>query len=391
MRVEKMTLHAVRLKLKKMIRHASYQRQESENLFVCCRLNDGTTGWGEGVPRTYVTGESVDGAFSQWTATDLEPQFERDCSGWPDVVSICENLKLAQTVDDPRGSYGNTLRCAIELSILDAFGKVMNQPVSAVLKHIPVNAADLVETPRPRVQYSGAITSQKPRQELLSALKMRCYGFSQCKVKVGQPNTDERQRLARLGRILGARMDIRVDANEAWSPDEVKCKAERLANLRISCLEQPVPHEEVRVCADLRTQVAMDIMLDESITCVHDAEVAIRDETCDLFNIRLSKCGGIIRSLQLADIARSAGIGYQLGCHPGESPLLSAAGRHWASCVTDIRYLEGSYDRHVLYDWPTVQDVTFGYGGWAPAIQQPGLGVTIDPHKIEQMATRQHA
>jgi len=76
-------------------------------------------------------------------------------------------------------------------------------------------------------------------------------------------------------------------------------------------------------------------------------------------------------------MAREAGLGYQMGCHPGESGILSAAGRHFASTVRDIRYREGSYDRHLLKELITHEDITFGYGGRAPALTGPGLGVTI--------------
>ena len=66
--------------------------------------------------------------------------------------------------------------------------------------------------------------------------------------------------------------------------------------------------------------------------------------------------------------ARQLDCGYQLGCHPGESGILSAAGRHWATSVANVRYLEGSYDRHLFRRLVTKEDITFGYGGRAPAL-----------------------
>ena len=57
---------------------------------------------------------------------------------------------------------------------------------------------------------------------------------------------------------------------------------------------------------------------------------AVRDSTADMFNVRLSKCGGIIPSLRIIGLAQRYGLGLQLGCHPGETAILSAAGRHVA-------------------------------------------------------------
>jgi muconate cycloisomerase len=119
-------------------------------------------------------------------------------------------------------------------------------------------------------------------------------------------------------------------------------------------------------------------MHDESLCGLVDAEAAVRDGTCDLFNLRLSKVGGFLPALRLARFAREHGLGYQLGCQVGETAILSAAGRHFATSVRDIRYLEGSYDRRLVRESLGTHDLTFGYGGWAPALPGPGLGVALD-------------
>jgi muconate cycloisomerase len=91
----------------------------------------------------------------------------------------------------------------------------------------------------------------------------------------------------------------------------------------------------------------------------------------------------------LADYARANGLGFQLGCHPGETGILSAAGRHWAASVAGIRYLEGSYDRYLFRRLVTNEDLTFGYGGRAPALTTPGLGVTIDTAALAELTTEE--
>ena len=65
MRIRQLTAYVVRLPLKRPFTHASATRQESENVLVRCELADGTIGWGEGVPRSYVTGETPDGCLAQ--------------------------------------------------------------------------------------------------------------------------------------------------------------------------------------------------------------------------------------------------------------------------------------------------------------------------------------
>jgi L-alanine-DL-glutamate epimerase-like enolase superfamily enzyme len=127
------------------------------------------------------------------------------------------------------------------------------------------------------------------------------------------------------------------------------------------------------------------VMLDESLCGYPDAVHAVEKGTADLLNVRLSKCGGIIPTLKIMELARRSGLGIQLGCHPGESGLLSAAGRHLACQVSGIRYLEGSYDRHVLARNLIAEDITFRYGGRAWPIEGPGLGVTVVPEALDRM------
>src|SRR5687768_3757258 len=162
MRIAELTALHVRLPLKRPIAHASHTRRESDNLFICCRLADGTAGWGEGVPREYVTGETIDGAFAQLAVTPLAEQLSADGHNWPQVIGLCQQLQPAAMRDDPRGCYGNALRAAIELSILDAFGRLFGEPVSRVTQHFTPAAG--LRASHPRVRYSGVITAETPRK-----------------------------------------------------------------------------------------------------------------------------------------------------------------------------------------------------------------------------------
>ena len=57
--------------------------------------------------------------------------------------------------------------------------------------------------------------------------------------------------------------------------------------------------------------------------------------------------------------------------------VLSAAGRHLAAHLDGLCFVEGSYGTHLLVEDIAEQDVTFGYGGKAPALTGPGLGVSV--------------
>ena len=388
MHIGQLTAYVVRLPLKRSFTHATATREESENVLVRCELADGTTGWGEGVPRSYVTGETPSGCLEQLAATPVAGQLAAGCNSWPEVIELCERFQPAAIEDDPRGCHGNALRCAVELAVLDAFCRLFGEPLSRVTEHFAPAAR--IRASQANVYYSTVIDAGG-RHVRRSALVGRLYGFRSCKVKVGRAGDNDPERLDTIRRWIGPRVDLRIDVNGAWRAAEAAEKLRALLPAGLSCVEQPVAHEELAALADLRRDVALPVMLDESLTSVQDARAAIDGRACDLFNIRLSKCGGFLASLRLAAVARGAKLGYQLGCHPGETGVLSAAGRHWAASVANVLYVEGSYDRHLFRRLVTREDITFGYGGRAAALTGPGLGVTIDTAGLTDLAVAQLA
>jgi muconate cycloisomerase len=217
---------------------------------------------------------------------------------------------------------------------------------------------------------------------------MRFYGFNQVKVKVGIAGHDDIKRLRVIRRGVGKGVELRVDANEAWSPDEAVGRIQALEPFGLASVEQPVPHADLHLLADVRRQVGTPIMLDESLCSPADAEAAVTLRACDVFNLRLSKCGGFLPSLRLARFAREHGVACQLGCQVGETALLSAAGRHFAASVANLRAVEGSYDRHLVGEPLGTEDLTFGPGGRAPALARCGLGVTVDPEALARVTRR---
>ncbi len=387
MKISELAAFHVRIGLRKPIRHASHARSETDSIVVRCRLADGTTGWGEGLPREYVTGETIDSAWSLLKETDLAGQLGGEIGGLREAIPRLQLFRLPKQADDVRECFGNSVRCAIELSVLDAVCRADGVPLSAVTERMPETIA--IRERRERVRYSAAFTAMSRFSQISRAIKLRLFGLHQAKVKTGVEGVDDAALLRRLRWLLGREFDLRIDANEAWSCQNLTAKLEPLLPSGITSVEQPVPHEQVDGLASLRGRLGVPLMLDESLCSLVDARHAIERGTCDLFNIRLSKCGGMVSSLQLAALAHQAGLGYQLGCQVGETGILSAAGRHFASSVANIRYLEGSYDRFLVRERLTNEDITFGWGGFAPALTQPGLGVTLNESALKRVTLRE--
>lgn len=385
-RVAELEAFHVRIPLRRSVRHASHARSDTDNVVVRCHLDDGTTGWGEGVPREYVTGESIDSTLALLRDSDLAAQLE-PCRDFAAAVALAERLRVRRPTDDDRDCVGNAGRCAVELALLDAFGRAFREPVSAATRLI----APELSQPADSVRYSGIVTSPRWWKFRFAALRLWIWGFPDVKVKVGIAGQDDVWRLKIVRSRVGWKIDLRVDANEAWSAAEAVERVNALKPFQVSAVEQPVPHADVDACAAIRRATGVPVMLDESLCSLPDAERAVERQTADLFNLRLSKCGGFVPSLRLLQFARRHGLGCQLGCQVGETALLSAAGRHFACSAGGLRYREGSYDAYLVRERLTKEDVTFRWGGKAPALPGPGLGVTLDPAALERVCVRKEA
>ena len=387
MRIAELAVFHVGIRLKKPIRHASHSRSETDSLIVRCRLDEGSLGWGEGLPRDYVTGETIEDAFTLARETDWRSLLGGSFSSVSEAAAVCDRMALTRPADK-RDCFGNSLRAAVELSVLDAACRAEGVPLSGLTERIP--EATAIAGCRERVRYSRVITVSGQWGQRVKAWTTRLFGFDQVKLKVGAEGVDDAEAVGRIRRILGPKVDLRLDANEAWTCENLEAKLAALVPYNITSLEQPVPHEQVEGLAEIRPRIETPIMLDESLCSLSDGQRAIEFGLCDLFNLRLSKCGGFLPSLRLAAMAHRAGLGYQLGCQVGETGILSAAGRHFAASVDHIRYLEGSYDRFLVRERLTEEDLTFGFGGHAKALPDPGLGVHINARQLEQVTRRQH-
>ncbi len=164
MRVVALTAHQVHIPLVRPIRHASHARTSTENLIVRCALEDGTEGFGEGVPREYVTGETIDSAIALLQKSDLAAQLE-PCQDFAAAVGLAERLRLAPVPGDERGCAGNAARCALELALLDAHGRRFGEPLGRITDLV----APELYTPQSAVRYSGAITSARAGMKLFWA------------------------------------------------------------------------------------------------------------------------------------------------------------------------------------------------------------------------------
>jgi L-alanine-DL-glutamate epimerase-like enolase superfamily enzyme len=367
LRLKQIDLYRLQIPFSMPIRHNLANHTFSENLLIKVTTDAGVTGYGEGIARHYVTGETMDSSL-RFLGDYLVARVRDLISCSPEkVVEVLGGLVTAE-----RRAEAPAACCALEIAILDAAGKSCGQPVASFLGGVD----------QPLV-YSAVIPmlSQLSFQSVIQLVRDLEMDF----VKIKMGGDQDLEFLAQARKILGERANIRVDANGAWSAEEAEHRILAMTAYGISAVEQPVKKEDLQGLRRVTKLSPVPIIADESLCSERDAQRLAEMGACQIFNLRLSKCGGILAAARIREIGRRKGIASQLGCQVGETGILSAAGRHFAASCPELVYLEGSYGAHLLKDDIVNDSVTFGRGGTAQLWEAPGLGVTVNEEALQRV------
>lgn len=376
MQIVEATLFALQIPFVEAFAHSVRSRSSSDSIVVRLRADDGTVGYGEAVARPYVTGETVAGCLEFMESTLWPAVQATDYAQWSGQGAIAwlDSLTLPTEVDTSATGVvaWNAARCGFELALVDC-----------LLKSAGVSLGELLP-PRRSVVYSGVITASSIEGAVKHAKRFKQFGLPHLKVKI--TGEADQERLAAIRAAVGPAVSLRIDGNGAYGVEGAIATCEALAEFQIDSAEQMIPRGDPQALATVQAATAIPQMADESLITLADAEALIAAKACRGFNLRLSKCGGLGRSLAIAELAQSAGIAVQVGCQVGETAILSAAGRHLAAYLPEISFCEGSYGSLLLREDLSRRPIHFGHQGLAKPLKGPGLGVEIQDDLLEKYA-----
>jgi muconate cycloisomerase len=204
---------------------------------------------------------------------------------------------------------------------------------------------------------------------------LRMTAKTHVKVKVGR--ADDLERLAIVAATFGADHPLRLDANGAWPVDgAIERLREMRARFAIHSVEQPIPNGDLSGLRRVRVETGVKVMVDESLCTLDDGRRLIDAGAADIFNIRIGKCGGLLGSLRLVELARAAGLGVHLGALVGETTVLSRAAEIFGRHVPGFACLEGKGQSRFLLGGDVAVEVPGG----------PGLGVELREDELRRYA-----
>lgn len=264
-------------------------------------------------------------------------------------------------------------KAGVEMALWDILGKVAGLPVYRLLGG-PVR--DFVPT-------KFSISGQAPDVAAEIAAWAVAQGFRAMKVKVGiEPEADV-ARVRAVRQAVGPDIRLGVDANGGWSPRVAIQTIRRLYEYGILFAEQPVPPLDVAWLADVRRNVEVPVMADESVYTLQDAMAIVRANAADVLSIYIGKGGGIGPARKVAAVAEAAGLTCTVGSNL-EMGIASAAMIHVAMATPGIGAEEFPCDilSVFFYEADLLAEPLPIKAGEARPLERPGLGVELDEEKV---------
>ena len=210
--------------------------------------------------------------------------------------------RIALQAAMPAGAARNALDCAL----LDLEAKSSGR-----------RAWSLLGRPAPRPCTTAFTISLGP-PEVMAAATAKAAHRPLLKIKLG--GDGDGARIAAV-RKAAPESELIVDANEAWTPENLEYNLAACANAGVTLVEQPLPAGRDEALA--RTKRPIAVCADES---VHDrASLEGLRERYDAVNIKLDKTGGLTEALALADAAQALGFEIMIGCMVATSLAMAPA------------------------------------------------------------------
>ena len=229
---------------------------------------------------------------------DDRPEFE-DKLDW-----VCKNIQLGLEALLEKLSEFPAIQFGLETAFLD-----FNANKSFVLFPSKFTEGQ-AEIPINGLVWMGNTDFMK--SQIYSKL---ASGFDCIKIKIGALDFDtEFKLLESIRKEYDANtIEIRVDANGAFSTNEAIEKLKRLSDLQLHSIEQPIASGQIEAMAKLCAQSPLPIALDEELIGVHD--VTKRNYLLQTINpqyiiLKPTLVGGFSSSQSWIDLAESHSVGW---------------------------------------------------------------------------------
>lgn len=247
---------------------------------------------GRGLGFTYTIGEGGS-AIREFVETTLRPAAD----GAPAAPRRARDRLRAATTFVGREGISELAIAAVDIALWDALGRRLDAPLYELLggteREIPA-----YETNGGWLQYDEVTLVE-------NAHRIADEGFAGMKMKVGRGHAEDAARVRAVREALPDDVELMVDANCSYSVAEGRRFANRVSDVALAWLEEPLDKGDYAAHADLRERIDVPIAVGENLYNERQFKQVLAAGAADVVQPDVCRVGGVTPWLAVADAART--------------------------------------------------------------------------------------
>jgi L-alanine-DL-glutamate epimerase-like enolase superfamily enzyme len=266
------------------------------------------------------------------------------------------------------------VKAGIDLALHDLMGKALEVPVYDLL-------GGACRRRHPVEGVGFGISLEAPERVAAIAARAVAQGFVELELKAGDPDPRRDVERVRLTReAIGREVPIKIDVNRGYDVRTAIRVITAMEEFGIELVEQPIAAWDLDGLAMVRRAIRTPLVVDESVSTVHDLMAVIRHGAADGVHIKPTVKGGLTTARRLAALAEAAGLLIIPGTNLPTGVGMGAVHAFVAATREVHRGIHGSPLDALADDIvraPIPKDTT-----WVEIGDGPGLGFELDEDKV---------
>ncbi|PNV82040.1 MAG: dipeptide epimerase [Sulfurimonas sp.] len=326
MKISKIQTQVKQIELKTPFKTALRETSHVEFVRVHVEDENGYVGIGEAPATKAITGEDIEIILN--SIESVREQFlELTCK---------ETLEILHSTC----SIGSSAKAALDMAFISLHVKQKNRSLAEYF---------CIENFTP-IKTDVTISLNSADVMLEDAKKAYAADMSILKVKVGSDVLHAVDIVRKITKEL-LHVQILVDANQAWSFEDSHFFINNMFDAKIELIEQPVVASDLESLKKITEFSHIPILADEAVFTLADVKKVMESKSADMINIKLMKCGGVTKALEILEYAREKNITCMLGSML-EGPYSINIALYLAFAYRDIiKYVD--LDSPLLYKEPS--------------------------------------
>ncbi len=297
-----------------------------QSVLVTLTTQNGSIAFGEAPPTVAITGESIE-SITHTIKKIITPKIlHTNFSHITELLHVIHNSC----------NKNSSAKAAVDMAVYSLYAQKSHQPLCSFLggNYTPLSTYTTISLNAVEVMANDATEAYD-------------NGFTLLKIKVG---SNDGYDLKRILHVKQAVNDVKliVDANQAWSYKKSVSIINALKDMNIVAIEQPVIADDIGSLQAITQYSHIPIIADEAVFSIDDAREIIKRKAADIINIKLMKCAGISKALEIIKLCRHHNIPCMLGSMLEGATSIEAA-MHLAMANQDVIKLI-DLDSPILYE-----------------------------------------